>query len=477
MRKACIIRMSAICTILLTLIMVSGTARADDTAQQDEKNVSSGNDLRVLITQVARSLIPSVVHIEVTQQQVVPSPGFPDLSQTPFFFGQPEATKKFKREIKGLGTGVLIDEKGYIITNNHVIEEASDIRVILSNGKRYTASVMGKDPKTDLAVLKITSDTKLPQARFGDSDKVEVGEWVVAIGHPRGLDQTVTQGIISAKNRQGITDPGSYQDFLQTDAAINPGNSGGPLINLKGEVIGINSVIASESGGFEGIGFAIPSNLAMSTAHALIAYGRVKRGWIGVGIADMDPEKASSLNMEAPRGAVVVDVIKGGPADKAGMKRGDVIIKVEDKEIQDSGRFRNQVAETVIGKNLMVSVLRNGREMVLTVPVGDLDDSLKYLVAVVRDRLGVEARTVKTQETETYGIDSGVAIKWLDPRGPMAQAGFEIGDIILEVDGQMVRGLDDFAGIVALLQPRQETILLALDHRSGQSTYVQVTAR
>ncbi|HPI93397.1 MAG TPA: Do family serine endopeptidase [Deltaproteobacteria bacterium] len=477
MGKDSILRIGTICTVILAVFMMSGTAHGDSPAPQNEQKTTYSDDLKVIITQVARSLIPAVVHIEVTQQQVVPSSGFSDLPQTPFFFNQPEATKKFKREIKGLGTGVLIDDKGYILTNNHVIEEASDIKVILSNGRHYTASIIGKDPKTDLAVIRVKTEARLPFAPFGDSDKVEVGEWVVAIGHPRGLDQTVTQGIISAKNRQGITDPGSYQDFLQTDAAINPGNSGGPLINLRGEVIGINSVIASESGGFEGIGFAIPSNLALSTAHALITYGKVKRGWIGVGIVDPDMEKASSLNMEVPKGAMVVDVVKGGPADRAGMKKGDVIVEVNGSEIMNSGRFRNQVAETIIGKNLSVKILRGGKEMDLNVTVGDLDESLKFLIAVIKDRLGVEVRQVKPQETDTYGIDSGVAVKWLDPKGPMTQAGFEVGDIILEVDGQMIRGMDDFAGIVAMLQPRQETILLALDHRSGQSTYVQVSAR
>lgn len=476
MGKDSIFRFGTICILLLSMFLVSPAAYGDGTAPQDVQDSTSGNDLKVLITRVAKSLIPAVVHIEVTQQQVVASPAFPDLSQAPFIFGEP-GTKKFRREIKGLGTGVLMDEAGHIITNNHVIEEASDIKVILSNGRRFTATIVGKDPKTDLAVVKIASETKLPFAVFGDSDRVEVGEWVVAIGHPRGLDQTVTQGIISAKNRQGITDPGSYQDFLQTDAAINPGNSGGPLINLRGEVIGINSVIASESGGYEGLGFAIPSNLAMSTARALISYGRVKRGWIGVGIVDLDSEKAASLNLDAPRGAEVVDVVRGGPADRAGLKKGDVILQADGRDIRTAGRLRNQVAEAVIGKSLQVGVIRDGKELSLNVQVGDLDDSLKYLIAVVRDRLGLEARPVRPQETDAYGVDSGVAVKWLDPKGPLAQAGFEAGDIILEIDGQMIRGMDDFAGYVALLQPRQETILLALDHRSGQSTYVQVTAR
>jgi serine protease Do len=273
----------------------------------------------------------------------------------------------------------------------------------------------------------------------------------------RGLDQTVTQGIISAKHRRGITDPSSYQDFLQTDAAINPGNSGGPLINLKGEVIGINSIIASDSGGYEGIGFAIPSNLAVSISKALIAFGKVKRGWIGITIQDLDPEKIKPLEMDGLRGAGVVDVIKGGPADKGGMKKGDIITKLDGREVTDSGSLRNQIAGTPIGKAIQADVLRVDKETKVHIIVGDLDDSLKFLSGVVKDRLGMEVRPLRTQEADSYGIDAGVAVKWLDPKGPMAEAGFEAGDIILEIDGQSVQGVDDFTGMVSVLQPMQES--------------------
>jgi serine protease Do len=357
------------------------------------------------------------------------------------------------------------------------VDEATDIKVILSDGKHYAAKIVGKDPKTDLAVIRINPESKLPFVVFGDSDKVEVGEWVVAIGHPRGLDQTVTQGIISAKHRQGITDPSSYQDFLQTDAAINPGNSGGPLINLKGEVIGINSIIASESGGYEGIGFAIPSNFAVSISKALIAYGKVKRGWIGVTIQDLDQEKAKSLKMDLPTGAVVVDVVKDGPADKAGLKKGDIIVNMAGKEVKDSGSLRTQVATTPIGTTLQPAVLRGSKKIDVKIVVGDMDDSLKFLSTVIKERLGLEIRPVRSQEADNYGIDMGVAVKWLDPKGPMAEVGFELGDIILEIDGQSIHGVEDFAGIVSVLQPGQESVMLALDHRSAQSTYVQVKTR
>ena len=454
--------------------ILGGPALAADPEQQSVQKAETGVDLKIVFTQIAKATIPAVVHIEVTQQQVLSSSPFLQGPGSPFLFDQPQTQRKFKRELKALGTGVIIDDKGDILTNNHVIEDATDIKVVLSTGKSYPARLVGRDAKTDLAVIRITPEGKLPSVVFGDSDKVEVGEWVITIGHPRGLDQTVTQGIISAKHRQDIMEPGNYQDFLQTDAAINPGNSGGPLLNLKGEVIGINSVIASESGGFEGIGFAIPSNLVVSIAQALVSYGKVKRGWIGVSIQDVDPETATSLKMELPRGAAVMDVIKGGPADRAGLKKGDIVLKLDGKEVKDSASLRNQVAAAPISNTLRMTVLRIGKEMDVKIPVGDLEDSLKYLAAAVKERLGVEVRPLKAQEAENYGVDSGVVVKWLEPKGPMAEIGFEVGDLILEIDGQTIQSMDDFAGSVSVLQQKQEVTILALDHRSGQSTYVQV---
>ena len=236
-------------------------------------------DLSTAIVQVARQNIPAVVHIDVMEKQEVANP-FSPFDDDPFFrnfFGNQRSPKKFQRELKGLGTGMIMDGNGHILTNHHVAGGATKIEVSLSDGRKFPAKLVGSDPKTDLAVIRINAK-ELPHVSFGDSDRMDVGEWVVAIGHPRGLDQTVTQGIISAKHRMGITDPTGYQDFLQTDAAINPGNSGGPLLNLYGEVIGVNTVISTQSGGSEGIGFAIPSNMALHVAKTIIARGKVETG-------------------------------------------------------------------------------------------------------------------------------------------------------------------------------------------------------
>jgi serine protease Do len=387
--------------------------------------------------------------------------------------------KKYQRELKGLGTGMIMDSKGNILTNNHVVGNATEITVLLSNGNRYKAKLVGADPKTDLAVIKIKARESLTHVNFGDSDKMGVGDWVVAIGHPRGLDQTVTQGIISAKHRRGITDPNSYQDFLQTDAAINPGNSGGPLLNLNGEVIGVNSVIVSQSGGFEGIGFAIPSNMAQHIASELITHGKVERGWLGVSIQDLTHELAGSFGLKSTKGALIADVSKNGPADKAGLKRGDVIIAFGGKEIHDAGILRNEVAATSAGRTVNITIIRKGDRKEFSVKIGSLESATKLLSKSIRNRLGVDVRNLNSKETRKYNLNpnQGIAINWLDPKGPMGEAGFEKGDIILEVNGKSIEDIADFVDVVGTLQSNQQVVILALDHRSGRTAYVQVVVQ
>lgn len=438
-------------------------------------------DLKTAIIQVAEKTIPAVAHIEVTQRQEVANPLLP-FENDPFFryfFNFPQEHRKFKRELKGLGTGMTIDKQGHILTNNHVVGGATEIQVLLSNGKRYPAKVVGADPKTDLAIIKIDTNETLPYVTFGDSDKVEVGEWVVAIGHPRGLDQTVTQGIISAKHRQGVTDPSTYQDFLQTDAAINPGNSGGPLLNLHGEVIGVNAAIVSESGGFEGIGFAIPSNMALHIAKAIIAKGKVERGWLGVSAQDLTPELAKSFGLEAPHGALIADVAKEGPAAKAGIKRGDVVLAYKGKETPDASTLRNEVASSSIGEEVNLTVWREGKQQEMTIKIGSLEDATKQLSTSLKDRLGGEFKPVSSKEVEKYNLESpqGVVIVWLDPKGCLAEAGFEVGDIILAMNGQAIEGMENFIELVSSIPFHQKITVLALDHRSGNTGYVQVVVR
>lgn len=435
-------------------------------------------ELSTAIAKVAKETIPAVVHIEVTERQEVSNPFLP-FENDPFFhyfFEVPKMPHKFKRELRGLGTGMIIDDQGHILTNYHVVGGADKIEVLLADGRKYPAKVVGTDPKTDLAVIRILTDEPLPYVTFGDSDKLEVGDWVVAIGHPRGLDQTVTQGIISAKHRQGIMDPSNYQDYLQTDAAINPGNSGGPLLNLQGQVIGVNAAIASESGGFEGIGFAIPSNMAVHIANTLIAHGKVERGWLGVSIQDLTPELAKSFDLESTKGVLIAQVLEGGPADKAGLKRGDVVVSYGGQDITDAESLRNKVADTVIGKEVKVTVLREGERVDLAVKIGSQQQAIELLSASLKKRLGVVVRPVTAKEAEKYGLDEGegVAIKSLEKSGLLAKTGFEVNDIILEINGRPVNGVEGFVSLVNELKPNQKIILFALDQRTGQTGYVQL---
>jgi serine protease Do len=443
-----------------------------------EEALQSALNLSTAIAQVARKTIPAVVHIEVTEHREVSNPLLPFGNDPLFrhFFNIPSMPRKFKQELRGLGTGMIIDPQGHILTNNHVVAGANEIQVLLADGNQYKAKIVGTDPKTDLAVVQIAADENLPVVTFGNSDSMAVGDWVVAIGHPRGLDQTVTQGIISAKHRRGILDPSSYQDYLQTDAAINPGNSGGPLLNLEGQVVGVNAAIASTSGGFEGIGFAIPSNMARHIARALIDHGKVERGWLGVSIQDVTPTQVKSLELVNRKGAWVADVAAGSPAQKAGLKKNDVITAYQGQAIPDAAALQNKVAETAAGDIVALTLVRDGQSIDLTATIGSLDEALRVLAASLESRLGVVVRPLTIEETQNYQLESGqgVAIRTLDADGVLAKAGFEKDDVILAINNIPVKGVEGFVALAKALPAHQPALLTALDHRSGQSGNVQI---
>jgi serine protease Do len=436
-------------------------------------------NLVTAISKVAESTIPAVVLIEVTERKEVSNPLLP-FEDNPFFrqfFGLPKKMpRKFKEKLMGLGSGMIVSPDGLILSNNHVVGGATEIKVLLSSGEEYPAKLVGTDPLTDLGVIKISAGKPLPYVTFGDSDDVRVGQWVVAIGQPRGLEQSVTQGIISAKHRTGITNPSSYQDFLQTDAPINPGNSGGPLLTLRGQVIGVNSAIATQSGGFEGIGFAIPSKMAVHVANALIAHGKVIRGWLGVSIQEVTPALAKSFGLPSPKGALIADVMKGGPASEAGIKRGDVVLKYEGEKVADSAALRNMVAATTPGKDVNVTLWRDKKEKEVTVKIRSLEELTKKLASIVKDRLGVEVVPVTKEEAQKYGLPSpeGVRVEWIDPNGPLGKAGFEKEDLILGINNQPVPGVDAFVNMINGLPHHQEVTLLAVDHRTGNTASVRV---
>jgi serine protease Do len=454
------------------------TPTATDKAITSAAATQPSDNWRTVIAKVAKENIPAVVHINVTERREISNPMLP-FGNDPFFhffFNGPKMPKKFKQELKALGTGMLIDGQGDILTNNHVVAGATEISVLLADGKSYPAKLVGTDPKTDLAVIHISADEKLPTVTFGDSDQMKVGDWVVAIGHPRGLDQTVTQGIISAKHRRGVLDPSSYQDYLQTDAAINPGNSGGPLINLQGQVIGVNAAIATQSGGFEGIGFAIPSNMAVHVAKALIDHGKVTRGWLGVSIQDPTPEQVKSMHLENNKGALIADVVPNSPAQTAGIKKNDLVVAYEGKKIDDAASLQSRVGDSPIGEKAKLTVKRDGKSIDLTVRIGNLDDAMHKIAASVEDRLGAVVRPLTAKEIQKYGLQAGqgIAISSLNKDGLLAKAGFEKDDVILDVNNIPVEGVEGFVSLVKALPAHQQALLKALDHRTGQSGYVQV---
>ncbi len=479
---------SIVAALVLIASVGAGAARKVHLAEAAEAAViriegkpKGAADLASAIVRVAERTMPAVVYIEVSESRVVENP-FWQFQNNPFFqrfFNMPKTPRRFKQEIRGLGSGMIIDAQGDILTNYHVAGTASKMEATLADGRKYPARLVGGDAKTDLAVVRISAPDSLPHVTFGDSDGAEVGEWVVAIGAPRALEKSVTHGIISAKHRTGITDPNSYQDFLQTDAPINPGDSGGPLLNLYGQVIGVNAAIASESGGFEGIGFTIPSRMAVYIANALMAHGKVERGWLGVSIRDLTPELAKEARMENRAGALVADVVKGGPADKAGLKKNDVVVAYGGQEVPDSAAFRNDVAQTAVGTSVKLTVLRDGKKASVTVIVGNLEESVKFLAGAVMERLGAEARPPTPKEVDQYGLNpnQGVTITRLAPKGPLAAAGFEVGDMILAIDDEPVEGMESFIGLVSALPPGKKASLTALDHRTGNTGKIFVTVR
>jgi serine protease Do len=469
--------------ILLPLCLVTALLAAYVNFSQAQEDHEGSVNLVTAIQRIAKQNIPAVVHIEVTERKEIDNPLLM-FQKDPLFrryFNLPKKIpKKLKQEIVGVGSGVVIDAQGRILTNSHLVAGAQKIMVMMASGQSFygnAVSLVGVDVKTDLAVIQVLGADSLPHVTFGDSDKMEVGQWVVAIGHPRGLDQTVTQGIISAMHRRGITDPSSYQDFLQTDAAINPGNSGGPLLNLYGEVIGINTAIASQSGGSEGIGFAIPSNMAVHISKELVARGKVERGWVGVSIQDLTPELSQKLGLNSKRGVYVFGVFQNSPADRAGIKKGDVIVAYQDKEIPDAGTFRNDVATALIGQDVKITVMRDGQKQSFLVQVGSQEEQKKILSASLKERFGIAVRPLNSKEIKKYDLepDQGVAIEDVAPKSPFAKIGFKVGDIILQVEEDWIDDPEELTAILAALPTAEKVSILAIDHKSGKTGYLSLT--
>jgi serine protease Do len=474
-RRAFIIMWTVIC-----LAVGFGVATAVDvfTAPQavQASSISSSSAVApappMSFSPLVKKASPSVVNISVvkkiegTEQTPLPyGPNDPFRDFFDRFFGN-QIPKDFKQQ--GLGTGFIIDKEGYILTNNHVVDAADEVKVKLLDGKEFNAKIIGRDPKTDLALIKIDPDKSLVPLPLGDSDKLEVGDWVVAIGNPFGLGNTVTAGIVSAKYRHlGM---GSYDNFIQTDASINPGNSGGPLLNTAGEVVGINSAIFSQSGGSIGIGFAIPINIAKELLPQLKA-GKVIRGWLGVMIQKITPDLKAGLGLKDEKGALVADVIAGGPADKAGIKRGDVIVGFNGKEISESYELPYIVASTPVGKLVKVDVIRKGERKSFEVKIGELkEEKVRQALGQEKPKLGLTVREITPEIAKSLELteSGGVVITEVQDSSPAADAGLKPGDVILEMDHASIPNVDTFdkkiqeykkGDIILLLVKRQNSTL------------------
>jgi len=427
---------------------------------------------------LAQELSPAVVNISTTtvvkEGRSGPGPNSPfgDEFSRRFFPGPQRPQKK-----NSLGSGFIINKEGYIVTNNHVVDGADEIVVTLKEGDEYPAKVIGKDAKTDIALIKIEPKNGLPVIRLGDSDGTRVGDWVLAIGNPFGLGHTVTAGIVSAKGRE--LGAGPYDDFIQTDAAINPGNSGGPLLDMGGSVIGINSVIFSRSGGNQGVGFAIPVNLAKSIVAQLKESGKVTRAWLGVMIQRITPEIKDSLELKTRKGALVADVFEGSPAEKAGLLRGDVIVRFNGKEVGSQRELPTMVAFLPVGQKVDVVILRDGKEMTVEVTLEEMEDE-KTAAAVgssgeVQEGLGITVRNITPEIADQLSLNSseGVVVSDVDQNGAAAQAGIRRGDVILEVNRTKII---DFETLTKVLEKDQGSkSILFLVNRGGRTIFIAVS--
>ena len=464
-------------------------------AETGQPTVSAPRGLPNFV-QLADKLAPVVVNISATQasKREQPSPQAPGRQQPapdpfggPNPFGGDDPFSDFWRRFFGdqfglpegprggartaLGSGFIIDQKGLVLTNNHVVENAEKITVKFSDEREFSANVVGRDPRTDIAVIQISEGKgNFPVAPLGDSGNLQVGEWVVAMGSPFGLDNTLTAGVVSAKGRQ--IGAGPYDNFIQTDASINPGNSGGPLVNLHGEVVGINTAIFSRTGGNLGIGFAIPIDLAKEILPELIKTGKVTRGWLGVSIQSVTPEIAESLGIEKSRGALVANVIEGSPAAEAGIRTGDVIVEYDGKKIEESSQLPTLVARTDVGKTAELKLLRDKKEMSATVKIGELKEQELVASSPKEGKLGLTVQNITPQLAESLGLkrDNGVVITSVQPQSAASEAGLRRGDVILQANRKEITNTDSLQKI--LDQAKPDTSILFLIRRGDNNLFL-----
>ncbi len=447
------------------------------------------------VADLAERLSDAVVNISTAQNvssdKTVPLPSLPPGSPFQDFFEeflerqQRGNQPKRPRKVQSLGSGFVIDPSGIIITNNHVIADADEIEANFVDGTKLKAEVIGRDPKIDIAVLKVKPEKPLTAVPFGDSNKIRVGDWVMAIGNPFGLGGTVTVGIVSARNRD--INSGPYDDFIQTDAAINRGNSGGPLFNMQGEVIGVNTAIISPSGGSIGIGFSVPSATAAPVVEQLQKFGETRRGWLGVRIQTVTDEIAESLGLESKKGALVADITKGGPAGPAGIKAGDIVLSFDGKDVPDMRSLPRLVADTSPGKEVKVVVLRKGKEVTLDVTVGRLEEGEKLIakkdasdkkVSEEKSVIGLKLSEITRELRRKYKIDkavTGVIVTGVDSGSEAAEKRIQAGEVVVEVNQEEVKTPQDVIDrIEDVRKSGRGSVLLTVSKPDGELRFTPV---
>ncbi len=440
--------------------------------------------------EVAKAVTPTVVNISTTRISRLPeghAGGAP--FDDPFFkrfFGD-ELFRRFEapkdRRERSLGSGVIADANGYIITNNHVVSKADEIRILFSDKRSLTAKVVGTDPKTDIAVIKVDAKD-LPTIPWADSDKLQVGEYVLAIGNPFGLNQTVTMGIVSAVGRANVG-IAEYEDFIQTDAAINPGNSGGALVNARGELIGINTAIFSQSGGYMGIGFAVPSNMVRSVMDQLIKGGKVVRGYLGVSIQELTQDLAKQFGAADTKGVLVSDVLADSPAKRAKLERGDVIVEFDGRAVENPTQFRNLVAQTPIGKKVRVKFLRGGKERDLEVTIAEQPKTIAQSESPGDEGgetrssgafAGMDVRELTPELARRFNLSreekGGVIVARVAEGSPAGEAGLQVGDLITEINRTPIADLRDFQNVTGSLAAREPALVLVV--RNSRNFYLTI---
>ena len=462
--------------LLLSLLVSPSSAFAQ---QPDPKAVLRA--MEEAFSSVAEHVMPAVVNISATPKKTAEGGGGSEPEERFREFFGPELYERFfgrrpRGEPRASGSGVIVDPNGYILTNNHVIENAEEVTVRLSDARKFTAKVVGRDPKTDLAVLKVEAPERLPVAELGDSDRLKVGQWAIAIGNPFGLDRTVTVGIISAtaRTRVGVA---TYESFIQTDASINPGNSGGPLLNLDGKVIGINTAIVATG---QGIGFSIPINMAKDVMRQLITRGRVVRGWLGIVIQDLTDELSASFGVKEGDGVLVADVMKGSPAEKAGLRQGDVITQVAGERIREVPELQKRVAALAPGDSIRLTVVRERGPIGVTVTIGEMPgDEPAVAGGSQEEGWGLTVEAVGSELAQRLGLLSprGVVVTNVAPGSPAARSGLDAGDVILEINRQPVADVASFRQLLAGVGPGQSVPLYVHRGAAGGSRQYLVLQR